>query len=95
MVTRDQFSSAPTQLRAAAPGTTTLNLTAFPAYEVSGKVLDHEGRRLQVRHSFHYARPYRRRALPPMILPTTSSPSPAARVRASSTVPGKSESQWG
>ena len=41
-VSRDQFSSAPTQLRAAAPGTTTLNLTAFPAYEVSGKVLDLE-----------------------------------------------------
>ena len=41
-VTRDQFSSAPTQLRAASPGTTTLNLTAFPAYEVSGKVLDLE-----------------------------------------------------
>ena len=41
-VTRDQFSSAPTTLRAAAPGTTTLNLTAFPAYEVSGRVLDLE-----------------------------------------------------
>ena len=41
-VSRDQFSSAPTQLRAAGPGTTTLNLTAFPAYEVSGKVVDLE-----------------------------------------------------
>ena len=41
-VSRDQFSSAPTQLRAASPGTTTLNLTAFPAYEVSGKVVDLE-----------------------------------------------------
>jgi hypothetical protein len=41
-VIRDQFASAPTLLRATAPGTTTLNLTAFPAYEVSGKVLDFE-----------------------------------------------------
>jgi hypothetical protein len=39
---RDQFSSAPTQLRATRAGTTTLNLTAFPVYEVSGKVLDVE-----------------------------------------------------
>jgi hypothetical protein len=39
---RDQFSSAPTELRAASPGTATLNLTAFPTYEVSGRVLDLE-----------------------------------------------------
>jgi hypothetical protein len=39
---RDDFSSAPTQLRATRSGTTTLNLTAFPVYEVSGKVVDLE-----------------------------------------------------
>jgi hypothetical protein len=41
-VARDEFSSAPAELRAVTPGTATLNLTAFPAYEVSGKVLDAE-----------------------------------------------------
>jgi hypothetical protein len=41
-VSRDQYSSTPARLRAANPGTTTLNLTAFPAYEVSGKVVDLE-----------------------------------------------------
>jgi hypothetical protein len=41
--TRDGFGVTPAQLRATSPGTVTLNLTAFPAFTVTGTVLDAEG----------------------------------------------------
>jgi hypothetical protein len=41
--TRDGFGVTPAQLRATSPGVVTLNLTAFPAFEVAGTVLDAEG----------------------------------------------------
>jgi hypothetical protein len=40
---RDGFGIVPAELRAASGGTVTLNLTAFPAFEVAGAVLDAGG----------------------------------------------------
>ena len=41
--TRDGFGIEPEELRASSGGTTTLNLTAFPAFEVTGTVLNPGG----------------------------------------------------